>query len=798
MSSGPAAPESAAGPPLGRLVRRRWFLMLLGLGLGLGGGYYYFTQQEPVYRSAAEVAVTFRQKALPVEADTGAGRGGGYDPIGDYMHRLHTAPLIARAVAVGGLTELPRFRGGSSPVGTILASLSSQRLEGTRVIRISYEGKSPEESKAVVDAVVNAFVAMVRAEERSVSDETMALITEANDSVRRDLKQAQEEYRKFQAGSPLRATGGEGVNPHLAELEGIDSKRKTLRLEYDLLVAELAAIRRALASGDRRDVIALMASAIQNEDSRDAASDPRPGAAGIEAQLFELELQRETLLSTKGPRHPHVINIERQLAASRAFLNDGEVREVQKDRKPFLTLFVEARQERAKVMETQLASLNKRYDEVYEKAASLSGAVARDGELRAGVEQLRSMYDALVERISQLDLLKDADGVRVAELVPAGPGSATPDQLVRSLAMGGVLGLAIAFGLAYLLESADGSFKDPEELREAFGLPLLGHIPEMPGRAMRGVKGSRYDGSLLTVHRPKGRLAESFRAVRAGVLFSGRDGIRVIQVTSPDPGDGKSTLAANLAVSLARSGKSTVLVDADLRRPRVGKLFGLRRAEKGEQAPPDVVAAIEDPDVLHEALRDSGVDGLSILPCLSHPDHPAELLSSEAFERFVDQLEQKFAFVVIDTPPILAVSDPAAAAPHVDGVVLVSRLGKRTRGKLGEALDNLERAGANVLGLVVNGVESGSEYSRGIESGYYGGGYGGGYRSRKTGGGYYSDELAENPAVRRAKAPAPGPEPVPAGRGAGPDDAGKHKTNGHADHARGLNGYGVNGSGGAA
>ena len=798
MSSGPAAPESAAGPPLGRLVRRRWFLMLLGLGLGLGGGYYYFTQQEPVYRSAAEVAVTFRQKALPVEADTGAGRGGGYDPIGDYMHRLHTGPLIARAVALGGLTELPRFRGGSSPVGTILENLSSQQLEGTRVVRIAYEGQSPEESKAVVDAVVNAFVETVHAEQRGVSDETMALITQANDTVSRDLGRAEKEYREFQERSPLRVMGGEGVNPYVADLATIDEKRKQLKLEYVLLAGELQAIRSALEAGGRQDAIALMTTSIQAANRDNGPLDNRPGVESVEAQVFGLMLKREMLAQNKGPRHPEVAHVERQLAFTRQYLGEGADLQAKEERKPFLTLFVESRQERAKMMQTQLASLDERYDEVYEKAASLSGAVARDEELRAGVERLRSMYDALVERISQLDLLKDADGVRVAELVPAGPGSATPDQLVRSLALGGVLGLAVAFGLAYLLESADGSFKDPEELREAFGLPLLGHIPEMPGRAMRGVKGSRYDGSLLTVHRPKGRLAESFRAVRAGVLFSGRDGIRVIQVTSPDPGDGKSTLAANLAVSLARSGKSTVLVDADLRRPRVGKLFGLRRAEKGEQAPPDVVAAIEDPDVLHEALRDSGVDGLSILPCLSHPDHPAELLSSEAFERFVDQLEQKFAFVVIDTPPILAVSDPAAAAPHVDGVVLVSRLGKRTRGKLGEALDNLERAGANVLGLVVNGVESGSEYSRGIESGYYGGGYGGGYRSRKTGGGYYSDELAENPAVRRAKAPAPEPEPVPAGRGAGPDDAGKHKTNGHADHARGLNGYGVNGSGGAA
>ena len=361
------------------------------------------------------------------------------------------------------------------------------------------------------------------------------------------------------------------------------------------------------------------------------------------------------------------------------------------------------------------------------------------------------MYAALVGRVNELDLSKDADPVRVVEIVPAGPGTPARAPLVRALAAGGALGLAAAFGLAYLLEQADGRFTGPAELRAEFGLPLLGHVPEIPPGALREAKRHRPGvphPALSAVLRPKSRLAESYRAVRTGLLSAARGGTKVVQVTSPDHGDGKSTVTANVAVTLGRIGRETVLVDVDLRRPRVRRLFGLPQIDPEN---PGVGAAevIADPDRLDEALVPSGQPGLWLLPCAARPDHPAELLSSAAYEAFLEVLRQKFDFVLLDSPPVLAVSDPAASARAADGVVVVARLHQRTRRRLGECLDTLDQAGANVLGLVVNAVPASGEYVREVQGGYYGGS---GYGSRPARDAYYSDE-----SVPVAAAPAGGP-----------------------------------------
>ena len=731
-----AAAEAPAGPPISRLLRRKWFLLLAGLAAGVAGGYYHFTKQEPVYRSTAEVTVSYRQTALPVEADTaGRPQAGQFDLLDDLLHRLMTPPLIARAVEEHGLSDLPRFRGGGSPVYTILGGLHGDRVDGTRVLRLTYSGRSPEETKAVLDAVVSTFVESVKEDEQSVIQEAIALFTKANTQVRGELEEAEKKYREFQLRSPLvRGADGASLNPYAADLLKVDAMRDEFRLELAALNGELDSIRRSLAVGGRREALAMMASLSRREAGNAGAAEMPTELTFDEANL-DLLLELEEARERYGSEHPELKRLERRydkltsIMQRRAGLTEEGGAPVS-----FLDLYVQAREEYRRKLESQIASLDVDYARTKEKADALRDAELTEQELRGWRDRHASTYEVLVDRVAQLDLLKDADRLRASELVPAGPGALTPVELIRSLGMGGAFGFAIAFGLAYLLEQGDKSFKGPDEIRAEFGLPLLGHVPEIPAKVLKRTRKdtSPLDPSLLTVHRPKSRLAESYRAVRAGLLFGGRSGVRVIQVTSADPGDGKSTLAANLAVSLGRSGKSTVLVDCDLRRPRVGRLFGLMKDGVC------VTEAIADPDRVDEAAVDVGVDGLRVLPCLRKPEHPAELLSSQAFEEFVEVLRQKFDFVVLDSPPVLAVSDPAATAPAADGVVLVTRLSKRTRRKVRESLDTLERAGANVVGLVINGIEPGGEYTRGVESGYYGGGYGGGYGGRR--GAYYSEE----------------------------------------------------------
>jgi capsular exopolysaccharide synthesis family protein len=211
-------------------------------------------------------------------------------------------------------------------------------------------------------------------------------------------------------------------------------------------------------------------------------------------------------------------------------------------------------------------------------------------------------------------------------------------------------------------------------------------------------------------------MAEAFRGVRTALYFStqGR-GHQVIQFTSAEKGDGKSTLLANLAVSIAQSGKRTVLIDADFRRPRMHKLFPTVSRETG------LASVMTGEAIPEQAAQPTVVPNLWLMPCGPRPGNPAELLTAPRFQEVLEELRSHFDFVLIDTPPVLLVSDPCAVAPRADGVILVVRLGKNNRPAAEQAGAMLASLGANVLGVMVNDSNQPSRYG-------YGHGYGYDYR----------------------------------------------------------------------
>jgi capsular exopolysaccharide synthesis family protein len=233
---------------------------------------------------------------------------------------------------------------------------------------------------------------------------------------------------------------------------------------------------------------------------------------------------------------------------------------------------------------------------------------------------------------------------------------------------------------------------------------------------------------------------------------------RVLSVTSPAAGDGKSTLALNLAASLAQSGKRTILVESDLRRPKVHKLTGADNQI-------GMVDVLRGDVALDDAIQSSQCSDLHILTCGSRPKDPAELLARPEYEKLLQDLRARFDYVIIDTPPILAVTDPAGVAARVDGVIVCMRLSRHTRELGRRTIDSLREIGATIIGVVINGVEERDTYGYGNYrySDYryyyknynykYGYGYGryGGYNAyAKDGGEYYTDDTPANASSKSA------------------------------------------------
>jgi capsular exopolysaccharide synthesis family protein len=271
--------------------------------------------------------------------------------------------------------------------------------------------------------------------------------------------------------------------------------------------------------------------------------------------------------------------------------------------------------------------------------------------------------------------------------IPRAPISPnTPNNLLAALLGGGVL----AVGLAFFLEYLDNHLNNPEDVRRHLGLPFLGMIPELFGdeaahfSARNGVPPN---------------FSESFRSLRTNILFSSMpEGTRTLSVTSTGPREGKTLVATNLAIGLAQTGFRVLLIDADMRRPRVHTFFDRPRQ-------PGLSNMLVSTAVFSESVHTTGVDGLWMLPAGASPPNPAELLGTKRFSDFIASLCPQFDWVIIDTPPVMAVTDPAVVAHLTNGVLFVVGAAMTNRDAARHAVEQLERGHARFVGVVLNRVD---------------------------------------------------------------------------------------------
>ena len=339
----------------------------------------------------------------------------------------------------------------------------------------------------------------------------------------------------------------------------------------------------------------------------------------------------------------------------------------------------------------------------------------QDENYRADIQMTQERYNAVKNHLQEIDSVRGAGGFDAEALSRPGVGARTAPNLLYILVSGLLLGTLGGGALAYVAELSDKGFRTADEIRRRLGLAVIGHIPQLaPDEAAKAAVetgATALDPYLCAYYRPKSAEAEAYRAVRTALYFNTQGGGHsLIQVTSPDMGDGKSTLAANLAISIAQSGKRVVLVDADLRRPRLHRMLGLASNLTG------LGTVITGQTTLADAVQQTAVPGLWVLPCGPLPPNPAELLTSPRLKDVLDELRGQYDFVLVDTPPLLAVTDPCVVAPRVDGVVLTMRMSKKGRPKAERAREILSSLGVKVLGVVVNGVtpgKRGGEYGAG-------------------------------------------------------------------------------------
>jgi capsular exopolysaccharide synthesis family protein len=420
------------------------------------------------------------------------------------------------------------------------------------------------------------------------------------------------------------------------------------------------------------------------------ADDPSEALRG---QLLYARQQVRDARQRYLPEHPTVVAAEANVAAL--------VAQVEQEARGAAESYVTLLGQRAEQAAQREESLRRSIEEQRQRAARARQRDAERARVDADAQRTEQLLADVTQRIETFKLGKTvAPSVDVVE-PPSTPTAPIRPHTFRLLMAGLLGGLGLGAGLGLVVDKTDQRLRSVEDIRVTVGVPILGTMPRLPSGGAAGSVGRNADLE------PGSEFSESCRAIRTALFFGSQDvQARTILVTSPTPGEGKSTLASNLAISIARAGKRVLLVDADMRRPVQHRVF--------ESAPdcdfPSLLAGGGD---IGAMCVKTGIMNLDILACGSIPHNPSELLNSRAFTELLEELTIRYDHVVLDSPPVTAVADAQILAAASSATILVIRADHSTRGATVRAREALAHVGARVLGAVVNDVrEKGDRYGR--------------------------------------------------------------------------------------
>ncbi len=427
-----------------------------------------------------------------------------------------------------------------------------------------------------------------------------------------------------------------------------------------------------------------------------------PFVQSLRIELASLERQEAQLLERYLEQHPEVVKVRNQIRDTRTKIR-GEAERT-----------IRAAENDYKAAAAQEASVSAALEAAKKEALDLGvRAVAHDSRKRE-VEAAERVLDSLLDRAKETDVASElkSTNIRVVDqaVVPEKP---VRPRKVRDIALGILLGAFLGVGVGFFLDYLDNTLKTPDDVKHHLGVPLLGVVPEASGKV---------DADLVVLNKDiDPRFQEGYRVVRTALGYSWSDpGSRVVVVTSTAPGEGKSLTATNLALTLAAREGRTLLIDADLRKPKTHKLVSGKRNPGLSDL---LVGKVAPSEAIQPTLKGTS---LAYLSSGTHVPSPADLMTDRAVGGLLDDLRRYYEWIIVDTPPVGAVAEPLIISPLSDGVVLVVGAEMVPRKAVLHTLERVDATGARILGVLLNRaqVEKHAYYYGHYYGHYYGGKYG--------------------------------------------------------------------------
>lgn len=693
--------QPAGVPSLQRVFRRRFWLIGILTVLGLILGLVYYTTAPPQFESTTLLLVVKRTPDSTVVESLEGQQVASSDYLSTHILLLQSPLIIGRAVESGRLSELESMQIAGDPVTEIIDNLrvireidTSHSGGAANVLRVSLVMPYADDCVTILNALVASYVEFLDETYQDVSAESWQFVTNAADRVKGELEEKQRGYLELLKSNPASAGPAADGTAQRLELAETLSLRTSLAKDQLDVESQIAILRSALSQDLPEDALQIAQLSLNGDSDR---------VKPEEQELMKLLLQREEMGLTHGAEHPRRLALEQQIrylqsagvltpsAHGDATLSteDDGFRKTLEGTMASLELRLEA-------LKQQQAELARSYEE---QKQVLRQSSERDVELqtaRDDIDRTARLYNELVGRLQDVDLARDSGGYTTRIIAPAKVAEKIAPDIVAIVPLSLLAGLFAGFAVAFGVDLADRGFRDAEDLRTTIGASLVGKIPPFRIPKARSDSDSGINPAVVAYHGGGSEGSEAFRNLRTWLFFSQRtQGRKVIHVSSPQTGDGKTTVAANLATSIALSGKRVLLIDADFRNPGQHDLFAL----SNDVGLSSVICGDAE---FTEAVQDAKIDHLSLLTSGPVPANPSELLLSDLFGDLLEGLRAMFDFVLIDSPPILSVADAGAIAAKSDATLLVARLDKTSRAATIQSLDELSMIRANLLGVVVN------------------------------------------------------------------------------------------------
>jgi len=672
------------------IMRRRWLILILFLATFISTVFFTF-RKPPVYEAKTTIIIKQLPNAFP-------GMEFGYTKateITNHTLMLKSRTLMDKVAESFSAADVESIgvTNRSQITSKVRNATTITPVKNSDIIEIKCKTEKPHTAALFANQIAKTYIQFNIEDKRREVSGVREFAENQMKIVETQLKKAEEDIRNYQKTHKVLGLQKE-TEEFITQLADLQSLYEKAKIERKGSEKNLFAVKSQLTSE-------------QKEFLKTSTDISLPLLGDLKKSLSALENDRASLvIQGYSENDPKIREIDSKIVAIKQKMNEtivlllqnrGQIDALTQVQSLILkSLNLQIEVEVRKAREKAYGAILNQYEAKFNRIPDNQVELARLERQRVANEKV---YMMLLEKSEEAKISEASEIGTVAMLDTAVvPEKQIWKRKILNIILGFIMGLIISMGVAFVMEYFDTSIKGVDDVEKTLGLPLLASIP---GIRTNGKKGEVEDIQmrLITHYKPRSPISESYRSLRTSLQFASVDGdIKTVVVTSPAPKEGKTLTASNLAITEAQAGRKTLLLDTDLRKPMIHHLFKLKKDD-------GISKVLTGELKLDDAIKKTGIENLSVITSGPIPPNPSELLGSKKMKEVLTELKERFDMIILDSPPMIAVTDPSVLGQEVDGVLLVIRSGRTTREIAEKAKSNAEYVHIKLLGVVLNDID---------------------------------------------------------------------------------------------